>query len=120
VTINAVYPNKSPAVADMGDRARAKWVQNGVAVPLSLGELGSHVTQCRLGQAYLRSKSHPDPSSRLATIDMGSGSYGHRLAFVRKPQKWGGAVTLSFRVQLSPRTTQCGLARGLPSYQVAS
>ena len=35
-----------------------------------LGELGPHLTQC-LGVAYLRTKWYPNPSSRLATIDMG-------------------------------------------------
>jgi len=32
------------------------------------GELGPHLTQCRLAEAYLRTKWHLDPSSRLATI----------------------------------------------------
>jgi len=40
----------------------------GAAVPLPWGELGSHLTQCCLGRAYLRTKWHLDPSCRLATI----------------------------------------------------
>jgi len=39
----------------------------GGTVPLSVGELGLHLTQCRLAEAYLRTKWHPDPSNRLAT-----------------------------------------------------
>jgi len=32
------------------------------------GELGPHLTQCRLAEAYLRIKWYPDPFNRLATI----------------------------------------------------
>jgi len=42
----------------------------GGAVPLS-GELGPDPTQRRLAEAYLRTKWHLSPSSRLATTDMG-------------------------------------------------
>jgi len=43
--------NKSSAAAEMDDRVRAKWAEKcGAAVPLSGGELGSHLTQCRLGR----------------------------------------------------------------------
>jgi len=35
-----------------------KW---GAAEPLSVGGVGSHLTQCRLGR-------HSDPSNRLATV----------------------------------------------------
>jgi len=31
-------------------------------------ELGTHLTQCGLGQAYLHAKLHFDPSIRLATM----------------------------------------------------
>jgi len=41
-------------------------------VPFRAGELGPHLTQCRLGWAYLRTKWYPDTYSRLATIDMGA------------------------------------------------
>jgi len=57
-----------------------QWVEKGrglPAVPLSVGELDPHLTQCRLGRdLYLRNKWHPDPSSRLAKIDMGRGFSG--------------------------------------------
>ena len=42
------------------------------------GELGPHLTQNRLAEAYLHTKWPPSPSSRLATTDIG--------------QNWGGAV----------------------------
>jgi len=51
----------------------------GVAVSLSIGqELGTHVTQCRLGRGLQRTKWYPDPPSRLATIGMGR-DVGDRL-----------------------------------------
>jgi len=35
----------SSAVAEMGDRTRGKWAEKwGAAVPLSVGELGPHLT----------------------------------------------------------------------------
>ena len=40
------------------------------AVPLFSGELGPHRTQSRLGQAYLHTKWHLSPSSRLDTTDI--------------------------------------------------
>jgi len=55
-------------------------------------------------EAYLRTKWHLDPSSRLATTDMG--------------RKLGGAVPIE--VELGPHLTQCCPGRGLRSYQVAS
>jgi len=58
-------------------------------------------------EAYLRTKWHLDPSSRLATIDIG--------------QKWGIVVPLWRELgDLVPHLTQCGLSRGLPPYQLAS
>ena len=56
-------------------------------------------------EVYLRTKWHLDPSSRLATIDMG--------------QKLGGAVPF-FVGKLGPIRTQSRLGRGLPPYQVSS
>jgi len=41
----------------------------GAAVPLTMGESWAQLTQCHLGQG-LR-PWHPDPSSRLATTDIG-------------------------------------------------
>jgi len=81
--------NRSLAVAEMGDRfatidmGRGLRTQAllpasvnrepylGAAVPLSVGQLGPHLTQCRLSpwpEAYLCTKWHLDPSNRLATI----------------------------------------------------
>jgi len=59
-----------------------------------LGEAGSHLTQRHWAEAYLRTKCHLDPSSRLATIDMGR-KLGTLLPF------WGGGAgfrsnTMSF------------------------
>ena len=70
-------------------------------------ELGPHLTQCCVAraEAYHRTKSwHLDPSSRLATINM-----GRKLGAV--PFLGGGA---------GPHQAQCSLGRGLPPYQVAS
>ena len=62
------------------------------AVPLSVGELGPHLTQFAWAEAaYLRTKWHPDPSSRLATINMGRGLDGRRP----KTPILGDAVPLS-------------------------
>jgi len=47
-----LFFRKSSTVAEMGDRlATADMVHKvGAAVPLSVGELGPHLTQCRLGR----------------------------------------------------------------------
>jgi len=39
-----------------------------VGCALFLGELGFHLTQCGLAEAYIHAKFHLDPSSGLATI----------------------------------------------------
>jgi len=44
-------------------------------VPLSGEEAGPHLTQCIKAEAYLPTKWHLHPSSRLITIDMGRGLY---------------------------------------------
>jgi len=50
------------ATIDMGRKVEA-------TVPLSVGELGPHITQCRLGRGLPPyAKWHLDPSNRLATI----------------------------------------------------
>jgi len=54
----------------------AVWPQRTLAencgyAPLGDRKLGPHLTQCRLGWAYLRTKWYLDPSSLLATIHMG-------------------------------------------------
>ena len=84
-----------------------KW---GLLVPPVLGEavsweLGPHLTQCGLGRGlYLPIKWHLDPSSRLATTDMG--------------QKLG--VVPFGEGELCPHPTQCGWCRDLPPCQVSS
>ena len=35
--------------------------------PFPWAELGPHLTQCGLGEAYFRTKRHPNPSNCLAT-----------------------------------------------------
>jgi len=62
------------------------------AIPLLGGELGPHLTQCRLGRAYLHTKWYLDPSSRLATIDMGPKVRGCCAPF------WGSWVPISHNV----------------------
>jgi len=46
--------DKSSAVAEMGDRARATWAEKcggGLLCPFPWGELGPHLTQCGLGRS---------------------------------------------------------------------
>jgi len=54
----------------MGDRLATIEVGRkvGATVPLSVGKLGLHLTQCRLGWAYLRTKWHLDPFNPLVAI----------------------------------------------------
>jgi len=124
------------------------WAENGGLCPL-FGE-GSWIPiqQNVAGdEAYLHAKCHLDPSSRLATIDMGRklcpllGELGPHLAQYglgrglppyqvaslsiqpfahnRHGPKMG-ALSIFWRGELGPHLTQCRLGRGLPSYQVAS
>jgi len=69
--------------------------KRGDAVPLSGGERGSHLTQCGLRRSS-KAKGHLDPSSRLATTDMG--------------RKLGGCAP-SLAGQLGSHPTQCGQGR---------
>jgi len=55
-------------------------------------------------EAYRRTKCHLDPSSHLATTDMGQKLGGYAL--------FGGGLV--------PHLAQCDMRRGLPPYQVAS
>ena len=64
------------------------------------GELGSHLTQCRLGDLHV--KWHLDPSNHLSTADMGR-KLGLRPLL--------GEVELGFHLTLG------GQDRGLPAYQ---
>jgi len=72
----------------------------GLLVPFPSEQLGPQQTQRCLGQAeaYFRTKWHPDPSNRLATIDM-----GRKMATA--------AVPLSVGV-LGTHLTQCRLGQG--------
>jgi len=76
-----------------------------VAVPLSgVWELGPHLIECGLGEAYLCTKWH----------------LVHPALWLQ--QTWAvnsDAVPLWGR-ELCSHLTQCGLDRGLPSYRVAS
>jgi len=68
-----ILPNQQLSSCGDGraDRARAKWAEKwGAAVPLSVGKLGPHLTQCRLGWGLPPYQVDPDLSSCLATIDM--------------------------------------------------
>ena len=63
LTLNLVL---HPATIYTGRKLRGR------AVPPFSGELGPHLTQSRLGRGlYLHTKWHLNPSSRLATTDMG-------------------------------------------------
>ena len=75
-------------------------------MPLCVGEVDPHLTQEVWAEAYLRSKWHLDPSSRLTTIDMG--------------QKFGVGGCAFFMRELGSHLTQRRLGRGLPPCQVAS
>jgi len=82
--------------------------KNEGCAPFFGGGMGSwvpmqHNVAC--AKAYLRAKWHIDPSSRLATIDIGR-------KFGAVPLFWGGR-------ELGPHLAQCGLSRGLPPCRVA-
>jgi len=78
------------------------WAKNlAGCVPLS-GGLGPHLTQCGLDQGL--APYHLDPSSSLATTDMG--------------RKLAGLCPILG--ELGPHLTQCGRRRGLPPRQVSS
>jgi len=53
------------ATIDMGQK-----VGGGLLCPFCQVELGLHLTQCGLAEAYLRAKWHLDSSSHLATMDI--------------------------------------------------
>jgi len=62
---------KSSAVAEMGDRLATVAMGRKFRGMSLLGEAGPHLTQSRLAEAYLHTKWHLHPSSRVATTDMG-------------------------------------------------
>ena len=68
--------------------------------------MGLVVYSVAWAEAYLHTKWHLDPSTRLATIDM-----GRKLGAVFRFFRWE---------EQGPHLTQSRLGRGLPPYQVAS
>jgi len=70
--IRGVGWNKSSAVAEMGDRLATidmgRKVGRGCYAPFCGAELGPHLTQCGMGDAYLHTKWNLDPSNRLAIV----------------------------------------------------
>jgi len=90
----------------MGDRLAT--IDMGRKLPglCPFGGAGSPCNNVACVEAYLRTKWHLDPSSRLAITDMG------RFFLEGGCSPWG--------VELSLHLTQCCPGRGLPSYQVAS
>ena len=81
--------------------------KTGGSAPLGDGELGLHLTQCRLSSGLSPTKWHLDPSSHLATTDMG--------------QKLGAPPSfLLGEGELGPHLTQCGQGWGLTACQVSS
>jgi len=113
-----------------------------------LGELSPRLTQCRWSEANFSTKWHLDPSSHLATTDMGRklggcaplGELGPYLTQCRpgptclpsgilihpavwpqqsRAENWG-AMNLWGGRGLGPHLTQCGQGRGLLPCQVSS
>jgi len=78
--------NKSSPVAKRGDRLTTINMGRkvGAAVPLSVGQLGSHQTQSGLGRGLPRTNWHPDPSSRLATIHQRYRQTGQPFRSIRR------------------------------------
>ena len=101
----------SSAIAEMGDCLATIDMGRKVAgadVPLSVGELGSHLTQCCLGRGL--------PAYQVVSRSFQSfGHNRHGLRFiraqVREPRKWGRAAVPLFVGELGPHLTQCGLRR---------
>jgi len=91
----------------MGDRLATIDMTENCRGCAHLGGAGSPCNNVACAEAYLRTKWHLGPSSRLAITDMGR--------FF-----WGEAGCSPWGVELSLHLTQCCPGRGLPSYQVAS
>jgi len=73
-------------MAEMGDRLvynRHGPKNGGCCAPFCLGRAGSPSNNVAWAEAYLRTKWHLDPSSRLATIDMGRKVGGGRCGSCR-------------------------------------
>ena len=101
--------NNSSAVAEMGNRGHNRHGRKeggGAAVPLLRGRSWVPVLHnVTWAAVYLPTNWHLDPSSRLATTDMG--------------RKLGGAVPFLWG-ELDPHLTQSSLGQGLRPHQVAS
>ena len=69
------------------------------------GEMGPHLTQCRLGRGQPCNKWHLDPSSPLTTIGIGQKSVGYA------PFRGRGSGSLSNTMSPGPRPTSipCGI-----------
>ena len=112
VLSNTMWPRSRPTSVPSGNFMHpAVWPQYmGQKVvgycPPFLGVMGPHVNNVAWAEAYLCTKWHLDPTSHLATTDMG-----------RKLEE--GCARLR-RGKLGPHLTQCGLGLGLSPYQVAT
>ena len=60
----------------------------GLLCPFLWGEIGPHLTQCRLGRGLSPSKWHLDPSSHLATIHTGQKVRGELLCPFWERRRW--------------------------------
>ena len=107
IKINSTHKNDQQVLSSSWDGRPFGHNRHGPKIgrlcPFWEGELGPHVTQCGLAEAYLRTKWHLDQSSSLTSRNLVEGLF-------------------PFRVELGPHLTQCcpGQGQGLPSYQVAS
>jgi len=81
------------------------WAENWGCAPFGAGELDPHFAQRGLGQAYLRTKWRLDPSSRLATTDMG-----------QKLEVGWGCEPFWGRETAGSHIIQCRQGQGLPPY----
>jgi len=104
--------NKSSAVAEMGDRARAKWAEKWrVLYPFPWGapfcgkELGPHLVQCRLGRGI--------PPYQVASWSIQPFGHSRHWAAIESAMSfpWGSWV---------PKYNTIWLGRGLSPYKVAS
>jgi len=95
--------DKCSAVAEIGDHNR---YGGGVVPPFWEGSWVLILHNVAWAEAYLHTKWHPNPPSRLTTTDM--------------DQNWGRGTVPPSLAAAGPHLTQCRLGRDLPPYQVAS
>jgi len=106
----AWLPWRTIRVWKSGDESSAKWrLEDKVwkAGNMATKIMGLVVYNITWVEAYLRTQWHIDPSSRLATTDMGR-------------KLWRAVPLLGGGSWLGPHLTQCGRGRGLPLCQVSS